>query len=154
MIKNFTEVKSQLEELAPVINSFQSEAVQLKIIELIFSGEIQKHTSQLGEEEMPAALIPEKKRSRKKKSPDKESTQKRVPKQVGRPGPGAIIDRLITDGLFNEKKLISDIIHHCKINLAYTYKATELSTALGRAIRSGKLKREKNQEGQFEYTKT
>ena len=35
MIENFEQTKKQLSELASVINSFKSEAVQLKIIELI-----------------------------------------------------------------------------------------------------------------------
>ena len=36
MIKNFETVKEQLGELAGVVNSFKSEAVQLRIVELIF----------------------------------------------------------------------------------------------------------------------
>ena len=36
MIKNFEEVKKQLKELSQIINSFQSEAVQLRLIHLIF----------------------------------------------------------------------------------------------------------------------
>ena len=36
MIKNFDKVKTQLEELSDAINKFKSEAVQLKILELIF----------------------------------------------------------------------------------------------------------------------
>jgi hypothetical protein len=35
MIKNFENVKAQIAELASVINSFKSEAVQLRIIELV-----------------------------------------------------------------------------------------------------------------------
>jgi hypothetical protein len=35
MIENFETVKSQLRELSEIVNSFKSEAVQLKIIELI-----------------------------------------------------------------------------------------------------------------------
>lgn len=36
MIKNFEIVKKQLSELAGIVNSFKSEAVQLRIVELIF----------------------------------------------------------------------------------------------------------------------
>ena len=36
MIKNFDEIKEQLKELSGVINSFKSEAVQLRIVELVF----------------------------------------------------------------------------------------------------------------------
>ena len=38
MIKNFDVIKEQLKELAGVINSFKSEAVQLRLIELVFEG--------------------------------------------------------------------------------------------------------------------
>lgn len=36
MISNFEQMKAQLAELANVINAFKSEAVQLRIVELIF----------------------------------------------------------------------------------------------------------------------
>jgi hypothetical protein len=38
MLKDLEQLKKQLAELAEVINSFKSEAVQLKIIEFIFKG--------------------------------------------------------------------------------------------------------------------
>ena len=36
MIKNFDELKTQLSDLSSVINSFKSEAVQLRIVEAHF----------------------------------------------------------------------------------------------------------------------
>lgn len=36
MIKNFEELKKQLAELADVLNTFKSEAVQVRLLELIF----------------------------------------------------------------------------------------------------------------------
>jgi len=38
MIKNFDKVKLQLNELAEVLNKFNSEAVQLKVVELLLGG--------------------------------------------------------------------------------------------------------------------
>jgi len=38
MIKNFEEVKKLLAELSEVVNKFKSEAVQLRIVELVFTG--------------------------------------------------------------------------------------------------------------------
>jgi hypothetical protein len=38
VIRNFEEVKKQLVELSDVVNKFQSEQVQLKIVELVFQG--------------------------------------------------------------------------------------------------------------------
>jgi hypothetical protein len=37
MFKGFETIKAQLAELAPAINAFKSEAVQLRIVELIFN---------------------------------------------------------------------------------------------------------------------
>lgn len=36
MLEKLDEIKSKLAQLAPVINSFKSEAVQLKLVEIIF----------------------------------------------------------------------------------------------------------------------
>ena len=69
----------------------------------------------------------------------------------GRPGPGAMIDKLIAKGFFKKHRVMVDIIKHCKDNLAYKYKATDFSPTLGRCIRNEKLKREKNKDGHFEY---
>jgi hypothetical protein len=37
MIQNFDLLKQQLSELSPIINSFKSETVQLRVIELVFA---------------------------------------------------------------------------------------------------------------------
>lgn len=36
--QNFEEVKKQLAELSEVVNKFKSEAVQLRIVDLVFAG--------------------------------------------------------------------------------------------------------------------
>lgn len=53
MFKGFDTIKAQLTELAPAINAFKSEAVQLRILELIFAGRydrddepVDKHSDQ------------------------------------------------------------------------------------------------------------
>lgn len=68
-----------------------------------------------------------------------------------RPGPGALIDSLIDDGFFTKPREIKDVIEHCSINLAFQYLSTELSGSFTRAVRSGKLKRKNNSEGNYEY---
>ena len=47
---------------------------------------------------------------------------------------------------------IKNIVEHCDQNLALKYKQSDFSGALGRYVRDGKLKREKNDENQYEYT--
>lgn len=77
--------------------------------------------------------------------------RKKARSTSGRPGPGAMIDQLIAKGFFKKRRVMKDIIEYCKNNLAYTYKTKDVAVALGRAVRSEKLKRQKNQNGRFEY---
>ena len=41
-MKKFEHLKGQLAELASVLNSFKSEAVQLRIVDLLFKGSIEE----------------------------------------------------------------------------------------------------------------
>ena len=151
MIKDFESIKKQLQELASVINGFKSEAVQLKVIELLFQrmGIKPEGSQKPGEEEHEKGS---KRRKRKASSgAEKKTKQPRVSKRR-RPGPGAILKKLIVDGFFKKPKTIQDIVSHCQSKLAYTYDTNEISTALTRALRNDTLKREKNAQNQFEYT--
>ena len=137
--------------MAGVINEFKSEAVQLKVIELIFQrmGIKQENPPKPGGAEGGKGS---KRRKRKASSGvEKITKQPRVGKG-SRPGPGAILKRLIADDFFKKPKTIQDIINHCQSKLAYTYEPNDISTALTRALRSDILKREKNAQNQFEYT--
>jgi hypothetical protein len=151
VIKDFESIKKQLQELAGVINGFKSEAVQLRVIELLFQrmGVKAEDLSKSGEKEGG-----KRKQRRKRKTSsgaEKIPTQPRVSKG-GRPGPGAIIKKLILSGFFKKPKTVQDIIDHCQSKLAYTYASSELSVGLTRALRNETLKRDKNAQNQFEYT--
>ena len=99
MIENFEAVKKQLSQLAGVINSFKSEAVQLKIIELIF-GE-----SGSFEEDTPDDEKPKGKRKVRRKTVTKKeqgggriSTSKK--KTMGGTGAVATVTQLATGEFF------------------------------------------------------
>ena len=66
-------------------------------------------------------------------------------------GPAYYFDLLIKEGYFSNKRKIGEIIEYLKVNKAEIYKQEFLSTPLKRMIKSGKLKREKNSENQYEY---
>lgn len=160
MIQNFPELHAQLEKLAPTINAFKSEAVQLRIVELVFSGSISPAPSSepsAGEE--TETVVP-KRRKRKKQTSgtttnDPNDTAKKPKagrKTVGRPGPGAMIDTLIEEGFFATGRGPGDIVSHCRDNKVLTYTNTEISVSLARAVKASKLKRTKNSDGQFRYT--
>ena len=157
MIKNFAIIKSQLTELSDILNKFKSEAVQLRIVELVFN--------KLGEEDFKEDLEDQDDETKVKTSHQKKSSQGKAaaPKSKGakskgrsakgsRPGPKNMIEGLIAKNFFKKPKTISDIINHCTKDLAYTYSNNELAITLTRLTRDQQLKREKNAEDQFEYT--
>jgi hypothetical protein len=149
MLKNFDELKKQLTELAAVINLYKTESVQLKIVELVFQGTA---------EEVPdeaETVISTKRVKRSERAPiktgDPSESNKRPIKKSGKLGRIGVLNRLLADGFFKSKKKIGDIADHCRLKLATTVKVTDLSGPLARFVRDGKLDREKNVEGQYEY---
>ena len=146
-------VKEQIAEIAEVVNKFKSEAVQLRVIELLFqhleSGEprVSEHSPS--------------KRSRTKnsrKKVKKDSTQNGGEKPVKKSGRSSskfgaqtALNRLLDEGYFKSKRTITDIVKHCSDHLATTLKASDFSGKLARAIRDKVLKRQKNANGQYEY---
>lgn len=153
MIDNFTALKQQLRELAAVLNEFKSETVQLRILEFVLSGEVPH------EDKPDTNHTAKKKRASKKnasvaaKKPTAGDAAK--PKKV-RPagsGAGALLVNLVDGDFFQKPRTINDIVEYFKVNQARTIKPNEISGKLGRLVRDGKLKRKKNAENQFEYSK-
>lgn len=152
MIKDFDVMKQQLRDLAGVLKDFKSEAVQLRVVELLFQR--MGIESQDIEDRKGAAEKQKKDVIRKSKPGIKEKEKKARAKRVskgGRPGPGAIISQLIAEGFFKKPKLVQDIITHCQSKSGYSYKTSELSVGLVRAVRSKALQRRTNAQNQFEY---
>jgi hypothetical protein len=77
-----------------------------------------------------------------------------VPKRsTGRPsrGPKAAVEGLITAGWFAESRSLADIRLELEHRQALRFKATDLSPAMTRLLREGRLKRAKTEAGQYEY---
>lgn len=147
MIKNFEEVKTQLKELASIINQFKSEAVQLRIVELIFQGT--ETESEAGQEGVSSGLKAKKRRVKKKTQAAKKTPEKKVKR--GKVGPATALDELIQEGFFKSPHTINGIITYCSSQRARIFKPNELSTPLARFVRNKKLKRAKNSDGQYQY---
>jgi len=147
MIKNFEEIKKQLSELSSVINSFKSESVQLKIVELIFRVTEEK-TEDITEE-------PIKKKKIRKKGHAKESTTESKKKKSAPAGQGAvaILLKLFDGDFFKKPRTITDIVNKIDVDYAKKFKASEFSGKLARMVRSEQFKRNKNKDGQYEYIK-
>jgi len=154
MIKNFDTIKSQLRELAEVINAFKSEAVQLRLIELVFEA-ARDDTDEEGGTKLarPAEDASRKARKVAKKSTRTEA-QSTKGKTGGRPGGKSTLDRLVSDGFFKKPKTIKQVVEHCEHNLAFKYKQTDFSGPLGRLTRSETLSRKKNADKQYEYSQS
>ena len=152
MIKDFDAIKNQLQDLAAVINSFKSEAVQLRVVELLFQRMGTESFVPEGGDTKQRTPAKKKVKKKGKVSVDKEETTKKTtPSKSGRPGPLAMVKQLKGQGFFKIPKTISDIIEHCQSKLAYTYKPNELSGAMTRVLRSGILQRKKDEQNQFKY---
>jgi len=151
MIKNFDVIKEQLKELAGVINSFKSEAVQLRLIELVFEA------AEAGPEEKASGGAPADagrpgRKARKQAAKPTAAPATPKSKGSGRPGGKAMLERLHGEGFFKKPKTIKQLVEHCEHNLAFKYKQSDFSGPLGRFTRDGKLKRTKNADKQYEYS--
>ena len=157
MIKNFSELKKQLQELSSVINSFESESVQLRIVELIFQSE----NLEDDEESSSSPDLQQRRPRRRKKTPRskgvaKGKQAKSTPKRKttgGKKGPATILGELIDEDFFQSKRTINAIIEHASSQKARIFRANELSSPLARFVRDKRLKRQKNSDGQYEYYK-
>lgn len=158
MIENFEVVKKQLSELSDIINKFKSEAVQLRIIELVLGGATALSEQGADTDTAPAATPKKpgrKTRPRKAKPAAADSDKPKANKPRAKSGAGPIgtLRKLADEGYFNKKHTISEIREYCQTKLAQNFKTNDLSPALGRLTRDKTLEREKNAENQFEYFK-
>lgn len=146
------ELQRKLKSIAEVVNSFKSEAVQLRVIEMLIAA-VERSTA-------PAEELPKSKGSKRGKSTARasdEASAKRARKSSrasGAPGTYTMVGDLLSKGYFKQARTIGAIATHCGTALGHHYKANEISPALLRYLRDQKLKREKNKDGQYEYTQT
>ena len=147
----FADIEKQLKAMATVVNAFKSEAVQLRVVEVLLT--------QLGvaasSEEQHVSRRPARatRRGRKARpvSADKPASAK--PKRAGSSlGASAMITQLLGDGFFKTPRTIGAITEHASTSKGHHFKANECSPTLLRLIRDQKLKRKKNKDSQYEYT--
>jgi hypothetical protein len=151
------DLQRRLKSFADTVNAFKSEAVQLRVMDALIAqlGLAGRATAPQG----PARTS----RRRPRHSPKaktappsdadpkaKASRPRKAPTGVGA---YAAISQLLESGFFSSGKTIGDIVEHCKTAKGHHYKANECSPALLRLLRDEKLTREKNESGQYEYTK-
>jgi hypothetical protein len=152
VIQNFDEIKRQLSDLSGVINSFKSEAVQLKIIELVLGAAVPPSPDERNESNRE--LTRHKQRRKRTRiadgSPD-EKTSPKKPRAGSGSGAVATLRSVYQKSFFKEPRTIGHILVHCETNLARKIKANEISGTLARMVRNDELTRKKNKDGQYEY---
>ena len=157
MIERFSELKKDLTELATVLNQFKSEAVQLRLLEVLLGAAPENDT----EVKDDGTEVKRRAKRRAKRGGEKSSsnlvtvgTVKEKPKKgASGQGASAVLTSLLTEDFFKTYKTIGDIIDHSKHNMARNFKANEFSGKLARLVRSSELTRKKNADGQYEYKK-
>ena len=160
MISNFNEVKMQLAELSEVINKFKSEAVQLRIVEIVLGdGSFPKRVVEEPEASPMQRQKPRRRKSnvgRSNASKDSDVKIEKAAKKSRPSGQGAVasLSELANGDFFTKPKTISDIVSYCEQNMARRFKPNEFSGKLGRMTRDRVLVRVKNGDNQYEYTKT
>lgn len=157
---NFDEVKKQLSELSEVVNKFKSEAVQLRIVEIVLgNGSYSQHNDET-QNDAPGKIPKSRRRktarnTHKTKTDTAEGSGEKTAKKSRPSGQGApsTLNDLVEGNFFDKPKTISDIVAHCEQKLARRFKSNEFSGKLGRLTREGILDRNKNGDGQYEYVK-
>ena len=143
MSRQIEKLKKQLTEIAEVVNSFQSEAVQVRVVDRLLD-EIME--TERGDTEGSDIFN---KRDRKPASND--SSQRISP---GRKKPGAtkVLNQLLSSDFFKTPHSISSIAEYCKEHFDSDFKTSELSGILLKLAKENKLRRERsNENNRFEY---
>ncbi len=149
MIKDFDKLKQQLTELSEAVNKFESEAVQLRVVELV-----------LGQREGQAGGFAEGGINEFIAGPGMMHVVRNTPRPGRRKtttdsakGAVAALNELLESDFFDEPRTIGDIVARCQEAFGMRYKSNAFSGPLSRHARTGVLTREKNADGKFVYVK-
>jgi hypothetical protein len=150
-VVDIDELQKKLKTIADIVNSFKSEAVQLRVVDTLL-GQLGTSDTQVSDK---SSTAPKRSRRRTKTSAAPSEAKAKgssSSRGSGSPGAYAMITELLGTGFFKQPKAIGAIVTHCATSRGHHYKASECSPALLRLLRDGKLARKKNKDGQYEYT--
>ncbi len=152
MMQKLVDMKAQLGELATILNAFKSEAVQLRILEVVLG-------KQSADKQFDSPVDTEhngKTKTRHRRTTKKAGAEASTKPKKSSSGTGAVatLAQLLSAAYFDKPRMITDIIKHCKDKLGLTFKQSNFSGPLLRMVRNGELTREKNADNsQYEYKK-
>ncbi|WPV00349.1 hypothetical protein SNE26_01040 [Mucilaginibacter sp. cycad4] len=144
MSKHIEKLKKQLVEVAEVVNSFKSEAVQVRIIDRLLEVMIESEKVDAEGVEMFGKKV----------------RKLRIEEEGGgvsgrkKPGATKILNQLLNTDFFDTQRSISSIANYCKEQYDSDFKTSELSGILLKLANENKLRRERsNENNRFEYIK-
>jgi hypothetical protein len=143
MSRPIEKLKKQLIEISEVVNAFQSEAVQVRVVDKLLDAMIE---FERGDAEGYEFI--------NKKAPKLKLDNDSGSKTAGRKKPGAtkILNQLLATDFFKSPHSISGIAEYCKEKFNSEFKTSELSGILLKLAKENKLKRQRNDENnRFEY---
>ncbi|MBS1529056.1 MAG: hypothetical protein JSU01_02010 [Bacteroidetes bacterium] len=144
MSKHIEKLKRQLLEISEVVNSFKSEAVQVRIIDRLLDAIAETEKT---EPENVEPFVKKARRARNGEMDDHAHGRKK-------PGATKILNQLLMTDYFNSRHSISAIADYCKEHYDSDFKTSELSGILLKLAKEDKLKRERsNDNNRFEYVK-
>lgn len=140
MSKQTEKLKKQLLEISDVVNAFQSEAVQVKIVDRLLDSILEDRDSDDATSRKPRSYQAE-----------GESRQR---ESIRKPGATKVLNQLLQTDFFDQPHSIADIATHCKDQYDSDFKTSELSGILLKLANESKLRRERSEENnRFEYVK-
>jgi hypothetical protein len=142
MSKHIEKLKKQLIEISEVVNSFKSEAVQVKIIDKLFDAmsEAEQHDNEGNNTDIL------------NKKARKQSENYSVTTGRKKLGATKVLNQLLGTDFFEKAQSISSIANFCKHNYNSDFKTSELSGILLKLAKENKLRRERNNDNnRFEY---
>ena len=146
MSKHIEKLKKQLLEISEVVNSFKSEAVQVKVVDRLLDAMIE-----LEKADGDGVEIFNKRSYKQRGSDEGNYSSLRGAKK---PGATKILNQLLSTDFFDTARSISSIANYCKDNFDSDFKTSELSGILLKLANENKLRRERsNENNRFEYIK-
>lgn len=141
MTKQTEKLKKQLLEISEVVNAFQSEAVQLRIVDKLLDTMLE---SERAEGDMHEIFT---KRTQRNNEEERVNSKKK-------PGATKILYQLLAGDFFDQPHSISSIAEYCSEQFDANFKTSELSGILLKLSNEHKLIRQRNNDNnRFEYVK-
>jgi hypothetical protein len=135
MLATIEGLKKDLTELAGILNRFRSEAVQLRVLDGLFTKRDAPTPAQTAQRKMRlrAGGISGRRRARKPMSAT------------------AALNVLVSKGYFKRRRLLMDVVQACEDKAGAKVTAVNLGGVIAKFSEEGKLRRAKNDQGKFEY---